>query len=217
MSNPNLILIGAGGHANSCIDVIEQQSYFKIAGLIGLSRELGTERLGYPVIGSDEDLTRLVKIYRYALVTVGQIKTAQYRIELYNKIQQLGFESPTIIAKTAYVSKHATIGIGSIIMNGAVINAGASIGINCIINTKALIEHDVHIANNCHISTGAILNGGATVGSNTFIGSGSVIHEMVSVGSECVIGAGATICQDIKNKNLVKKLSAYDQENLNYR
>ena len=29
-----IILIGAGGHCNSCIDVIESENKFKIAGLI---------------------------------------------------------------------------------------------------------------------------------------------------------------------------------------
>ena len=30
----NLILIGAGGHCLSCIDVIELQNYYRIAGLV---------------------------------------------------------------------------------------------------------------------------------------------------------------------------------------
>ncbi len=36
MSKEKIILIGAGGHAESCIDVIEQEDRFEIAGLIGL-------------------------------------------------------------------------------------------------------------------------------------------------------------------------------------
>jgi len=35
MSKSEIILIGAGGHAASCIDVIEQQDKFQLAGLIG--------------------------------------------------------------------------------------------------------------------------------------------------------------------------------------
>ena len=41
MSKSEIILIGAGGHAISCIDIIEQQDKFKIAGLIGNEEELG--------------------------------------------------------------------------------------------------------------------------------------------------------------------------------
>jgi hypothetical protein len=42
MSNPGLLLIGAGGHAKSCIDVIEQENKFKIIGLVGSPNEVGT-------------------------------------------------------------------------------------------------------------------------------------------------------------------------------
>ena len=34
MKRKNIILIGAGGHATSCIDVIETTNKFKIIGLI---------------------------------------------------------------------------------------------------------------------------------------------------------------------------------------
>ena len=56
MIKPSLILIGAGGHACSCIDVIEQQGQYQIAGLIGMQDEVHTQHLGYAVIGTDSDL-----------------------------------------------------------------------------------------------------------------------------------------------------------------
>ena len=35
MSKLGLLLIGAGGHAKSCVDVIEQENEFQIIGLVG--------------------------------------------------------------------------------------------------------------------------------------------------------------------------------------
>ncbi len=46
MSQPNLILIGAGGHARACIDAIEQEGIYKIAGLVGLAQEVGLDFCG---------------------------------------------------------------------------------------------------------------------------------------------------------------------------
>ena len=46
MTKPSLILIGAGGHARSCIDVIEQQGQYQIARLIGIPEEVHTQHLG---------------------------------------------------------------------------------------------------------------------------------------------------------------------------
>ena len=110
MTKPSLILIGAGGHARSCIDVIEQQGFFQIAGLVGLPEQQHTQCLGYTVIGTDSDLPELAKMYQYALISIGQIQTAEHRIRLYQQAIQLGFQLPIIIAPTAHVSRYATFG-----------------------------------------------------------------------------------------------------------
>lgn len=193
MTKPSLILIGAGGHARSCIDVIEQQGYFQIAGLVGLPEQQHTQHLGYAVIGADSDLPALAKNYQYALIALGQIKTAEQRMRLYQQATQLGLQLPIIIAPTAHVSRHATLGAGTIVMHGAIVNSGANVGNNCIINNRALIEHDARVDAHCHISTGAILNGNVTVGAGSFIGSGSVIKEGLTIGKSCLVGMGLTV------------------------
>ena len=39
MNKKEIIIIGAGGHAKSCIDVIEQEGKYDIVGLIGVENE----------------------------------------------------------------------------------------------------------------------------------------------------------------------------------
>ena len=51
-----IILIGGGGHCKSVIDVIEKEGRFKIAGIVDVPELLGTEILGYPIIGNDSDI-----------------------------------------------------------------------------------------------------------------------------------------------------------------
>jgi phage gp45-like len=41
VTKSDLILIGAGGHSRSCIDVIEQEGKYRIAGLVGAKDEVG--------------------------------------------------------------------------------------------------------------------------------------------------------------------------------
>jgi sugar O-acyltransferase (sialic acid O-acetyltransferase NeuD family) len=190
---PNLLLIGAGGHARSCIDVIEQHGQFKVAGLVGYSAEESIKNIGYDVIATDDELPRLAKIYQYALIAIGQIQTAEHRLRLYQQALHYGFQLPVIVAPTAYVSCHAIIGSGSIVMHGAIVNAGARVGNNCIINTRAIIEHDVKVDSHCHISTSAILNGGVTVGAGSFIGSSCTIREGLSIGKGCLVGMGLDV------------------------
>lgn len=193
MSKPGLILIGAGGHARSCIDVIEQQAQYQIAGLVGLPEQKNTEQFGYAVIAADDAMGELAKLYQYALITVGQIQTAEHRQRLYQQAGQCGFQLPVIIAPTAHVSRHASVGAGSIVMHGAIVNAGARVGKNSIINTRVLIEHDTTVDDHCHISTGAILNGGASIGAGSFIGSGCVVKEGVLIGKGCLVGMGLSV------------------------
>ncbi|MBF0219311.1 MAG: acetyltransferase [Gammaproteobacteria bacterium] len=193
MHKPNLILIGAGGHARACIDVIEQQGQYQIAGLVGLPEQKHTRQLGYAVIADDDELAEVAAMYQYALITIGQIQTAAHRLRLYQQAVKCGFQMPIMIAPTAHVSRHASIGAGTIIMHGAIVNAGVKVGCNCIINSRALVEHDVNVNDHCHISTGAILNGDVSVGTGSFVGSGCVIREGVSIGNGCLVGIGLTV------------------------
>ena len=193
MSKTSLILIGAGGHARACIDVIEQQGQYQIAGMVGMPDELNTLHFGYTVIAADNDLPALARAYKYAVITVGQIKTPDHRVRLYQLATELGFQFPVIISSTSYVSPHAIIGAGTIVMHGAIVNAGARVGCNCIINTRAVVEHDVTVADHCHISTGATLNGDVRVGEGSFVGSGSVVKEGVTIGQKSVVGMGLAV------------------------
>jgi len=193
MSKPNLIVIGAGGHAHACIDVIEQSDQYTISGLVGLPEEMHTQHLGYSVIATDTDLEQLAKEYQFAFIAIGQILSAKNRIHLYQYVKGLGFQLPSIISPSAYVSRHAIVGSGTIIMHEAIISAGVEVGANCIINTRSLIEHDTIVEDNCHISTGAILNGDVKVCAGSFIGSGSIIKESVIIGSNSLIGMGLTV------------------------
>lgn len=161
----------------------------------------GSEHLGYEVIGADQDIPQFVKDNPFALITLGQIKTPAHRIRFYQLATDCGFTLPTIISPTAHVSRHATIGAGTIVMHGAIVNAGAKIGNNCIINTHALVEHDAIVADHCHISTGVILNGQVQVNTGCFVGSGSVIKEGLQIGAGSVIGMALAVRHNLPEQS----------------
>ena len=201
MNKENIILIGAGGHALSCIDVIEQENKYNIHGLIGLKDEVGKKISGYDVIASDDELTSLVKEVKYALITLGQMKNVDQRVELFNRVNELGFKLPTIISPHSYVSQHSEIGIGTIIMHGAIVNLGAKIGYNCVINSRALVEHGTQIADHCHISTGAILNGDCVVESKSFVGSGAIVKQGITIKTSSFVNMGQIVTKNFDNLN----------------
>lgn len=198
-----IILIGNGGHARACIDVIEMARGYKISGLVAKDKDHNEENMGYPIIGTDDDLPYLRKKYNNAIVTVGQIKSPLIRIKLFQLLNDLNFFLPAIISSRSYVSRHAQIGKGTIVMHGAIVNANARIGNNCIINNRTLIEHDTVIGDHCHIATGTIVNGEVTVGSECFIGSGSITKQCISIGDNCVIGAGVVLKRNIEPNQVI--------------
>jgi len=181
MKKKQILLIGGGGHCHSVIDVIEQEDIYQIVGILDANKSIGEMVLGYEIIGSDKDLEKFFKEYAYAFIAIGHIRSNTSRVELFHKLKSIGYEIPTIVSPLAYLSRHATIHEGSIIMHHALVNANAVISENCIINTKALIEHDAIIEEHVHISTGAIINGGVRVKKNSFIGSNATVKEGVEV------------------------------------
>ena len=188
-----ILLIGGGGHCMSVIDVIEQECRFEIVGIVDKPDLLGSNVLGYSVIGNDSDLGRLAKKYQYAFITAGQIKSPSLRVRLFNLAIKAGFELPNIISPNAYVSKHSSMGNGVVVMHNAIVNASASIGDNCIINSKALIEHDCLISRHCHISTNPTIYGGVTVKSGCFVGSGATTKELITISENSFIKAGSLV------------------------
>jgi len=186
-----IILVGGGGHCKSVIDVIELEDKFIIAGIIDKKELIGTKVLDYEVIACDDDLEKLSKIYQYAFITVGQIRTNNIRVKLFNKIKSIGYKIPTIISPLAHISKHSFLDEGTVIHHHSLINADVRIGKNCIINSKSLIEHDAIVEDNCHISTGVIINGGTRIEKNSFIGSNSTTKEYITI--DGFIKAGSII------------------------
>jgi sugar O-acyltransferase (sialic acid O-acetyltransferase NeuD family) len=204
MIEASIVLIGAGGHARSCIDVIERAGRWRIAGLVGRPDEVGRDVLGYRVIGSDDDLPALAAQFRHALVAVGQLPSPALRIGLRQRALQAGFVLPAIASPQACVSAHARIGAGSIVMHQALLNAGVEVGEHCIVNSRAHLDHDVVVGADCHIATAVVLNGDVRVGRGSFIGSHTVVMEGIEVPPGSILPIGSVVTR----RNLAELLAA---------
>ena len=124
----SIILIGGGGHCKSCIEVIESDGRFRIAGILDLPERKGEEISGYPVIGTDDDIPELAQKHKNFFITMGHIKSPGFRIKMLNYLTGLGVNIPYIVASTAFVSKRAIIGRGTIVMHHCMVNTEAVVG-----------------------------------------------------------------------------------------
>lgn len=190
-----LILIGGGGHCKSVIEVAESAGY-QILGVLDMPEDIGKEILSTKVIGTDDDIPQYVDKAEF-VITVGFIKNPATRIKLYNRVKEAGGKLATIIASTAYVSKYATIGEGTVIMHYAFVNAGATIGNNVILNTHSNIGHDATVDDHVHVSTGVMISGECYIGKRCFIGSQSAFRNNIKICDDVIIGVGSVVVKDI--------------------
>ena len=200
-----IILVGGGGHCKSVIDVLVDSQEFKIIGILDMKDKVGTNLLGFPIIGTDEDIPKLVIKYKHFHITIGHIFSNVKRVNLYHSIESLGGSFPIIKAYDAHISNYALISPGTFIGHKAVINAGAEVGCNCIINTGAVIEHDTILGNHSHISTCVTVNADCQVGEGSFLSSHVVINRGVKIPPESRIYSGSIVTKSFKERGLSLK------------
>ena len=75
-----IILIGAGGQAKSCIDVIHLTKNYKIVGFIDIKKK--KKILNYKVLGNEQYLKKLNKKSTYLHISLGFIKSPEISIIL---------------------------------------------------------------------------------------------------------------------------------------
>ena len=193
-----LILLGGGGHCESVIELIQSLSAYRIEGVLDPMYNQGTRKvMEIPVLGDDSRIPEFASQHYGFVITVGQMKSAAIRRKLYQAVKQAKGFLPTLVAESAYVSKHSVLSEGTVVLHGAVVNISSHVGNCCILNTGSILEHGSSVGDFTHISTRAVLNGQARCGSNVFVGSGTVVNEGVNIGDNCIVGSGSLVRKNL--------------------
>lgn len=161
--NKGLLIIGAGGHGKVVKEVAEAVGYDKIAFLDDNSEE---------AVGKIADSKQFVQEYQAAFGGIGNNK---FRNELLQRLEQEGYEIPVLLHPTAYISKTAVIGKGTVVEPKAIVNANSKVGSGCIISVGAIVDHDVVLEDCVHVNAGAICKAGSFVAKETKLEAGQVV------------------------------------------
>jgi sugar O-acyltransferase (sialic acid O-acetyltransferase NeuD family) len=191
-----ICILGSGGHAASCIDLIESTNKFKIVGIILQKNEKNHKKKllkKYQIIGTDNDYKKIFKVCKNIVIGISFYKDLSLRSKMFKDLKKAGFKLPVICSPRSHVSLGAKIDEGTQIFHSVTINKNVIIGKNCIINSHALIEHDVLIDQNSQVSTGVIINGGCVIKESSFIGSGSILRENLVIKKKSFIKMGSII------------------------
>lgn len=177
-------LFGASGHAKVIMDIISAQGDH--VGCLYDDARRFTEIHSVPVYKTNDS-----QISGPLIISIGSNKIHKMISERYP------LEYAKAIHPLATVSPSATVGEGSVVMQGAIIQSDAHIGWHCIVNTGASIDHECLIGDFVHISPHATLCGNVHVGEGTWIGAGATVIPGVKIGRGCIIGAGSVVIRDI--------------------
>lgn len=181
-----MLLYGGSGHAKVILDCLEARGD-TVRGIFDDNPNL-KELLGVQVLGK----------YRPECLPDQQVIIAIGNNRIRQRVAETAHHAfGTAVHPSALLSRHATLGEGSVMLHNAVVQAGAVVGRHCIINTAATVDHDCRLGDFVHISPNAALSGNVQVGEGAHIGTGASVIPGVRIGKWCVIGAGAVVTKDI--------------------
>lgn len=199
-----IILIGAGGHAKSIIDSIEQTGIYQIIGFSEKKKDESVNYRGYKIICTDDELEELYKSgVQNAFITIGYMGNSNLREKLYYKLKSIGFNLPSIVDNSAILAIDVQIGKGCYIAKGTILNSQTFINDLAIINTGAVIEHECYIGFNTHIAGNSTICGNVNVGNNVFVGASSTVIQGVKIGDNTIIGAASKVIHDVGNNKKI--------------
>jgi len=190
-----VIVIGAGGHAKVCIELLRAMGE-KVDFCVG-GPDSSDHCLDVPVLIGDENLPRLrSQGYGKLFVAVG---SNELRDRLGGIATELGYRLVNAISPRAVVSPTAKLGVGVAVMAGAVINADAVVEDLAVINTGATVDHDCWIGKAVHVAPQCALAGNVTVGSHTLLGIGCKVIVGIKIGERVTVGAGGVVISAIES------------------
>jgi UDP-perosamine 4-acetyltransferase len=190
---PGIIVIGAGGHAKVCIELLRAMGEtvaYCVAGTDSSDRCLDVA-----VLKGDDSLGRLhAEGYSKIFVAIG---SNALRDRLSTVAIAQGYDMVNAISPHAVISPSAQLGSGVAVMAGVVINAEAVVEDLAIVNTGATVDHDCRIGRAAHIAPQCALAGKVTVGHHSFLGVGCKVLPDIRIGEGVTAGAGSIVTSDI--------------------
>ena len=199
----NLVLIGGGNQAHYTIDIIEKENKYNILGIIDSIHDIGSERFGYKILGRQENLVELIKLYNIevGVISIGDNWSRYY---VYNKIieQVPNFEFVNAIHPSVIIGNNVKLGFGIVAMAGCIFNPKAVIEDFTFFATGSQVEHDCFIDKFSSISAGSVTGGYVRLGKFSAITLGVTVIDRVEIGENTVVGSGSLVVKSLPDNVL---------------
>ena len=200
INKPNIVIIGASGHAKVVIDIIERENKYNIVGLIDANKPRDFKIFQYSILGREKELPKVMKTFNFkaGIIAIGDNWTRQL---VYNKIKDIvpDFEFVSAVHPNAIIGRNVNIGAGTVIMPGAIVNANTKIDEFCILNTKSSMDHDGHLHQFTSLAPDATVGGNVVIGDYSAICLGARVIQDITIGKHAIIGAAALVNRNVED------------------
>lgn len=166
--------------------------------------KVGTEFMGYPVLGSVAYLLKLKNVY--VAIGIAFPKVKKLIIEKLKENNTLTF--PTFVHSRAWVSKDVNIGNGVIIYPNTSINYGSTIDDYCVFNMNCALGHHTKVGKFTSFAPGVNTGGHTSLGVGVEMGIGCSTIQGVTIGDGSIIGGQAMVTQNVPSNSIAKGIPA---------
>jgi sugar O-acyltransferase (sialic acid O-acetyltransferase NeuD family) len=196
-----VLVIGGSDQGRQVIDAIVARGFHTAVGVLDRTLSRGTDVMGIPVLGSDDELlARAAEVGAdHFVVAIGDNAT-RGRILERESTGAPHLEPATIVHPSAVLGSGSTLGPGSIVLAGAVVGNGCHIGRGVLFGIRSSLDHDGVVADHASLGPGATTGGNVRIGRATAVGLGASVIHGVTIGADTVIGAGAVVLDDVPDR-----------------
>lgn len=189
-----VVVLGAGGHARVCIDILRETGDVTVAGCVNLTGVADVE-LDVPILGRQDELDALVaRGFTHVFPAIGANRA---RLAALARARAAGATVVNAVSTHAVLAPSVRVGAGVAVMPGAVVNGATVLGDAVIVNTNASVDHDCRLGDGVHVAPGCAVAGGVTLDEGVFLGIGSCVIPGRRVGAWATVGAGGVVVHDV--------------------
>lgn len=197
-----IVILGTGGN---CIDILETlldinrargKTVYECLGFLDDDPgKWGFTFQGMKVLGP---LNKSTEFYDcFFVFGIGSVSNFWKRDDILAKTGVENQRLETIIHPTAYISKSATVGQGSIIFQNTVIASSVTIGTCVYLLPNTTISHNSTIGDFTCVTGNVCISGNVQIGKKCYIGANSSIKDGVSIGESSLVGMGSVVLKDV--------------------
>jgi sugar O-acyltransferase (sialic acid O-acetyltransferase NeuD family) len=201
MDSKKVVIIGGegnGGVIASCIEDNRNRFNDKEWEVTGFLNDFEEKVDGFPVIGKLADLQKLIETTDFYFIWAIHLVARNYKTaEMFESANIPENRLATVVHKSAFIGKGATLCPGAFVMYNSYIGPNAHIGKCSLVMANCCIGHDTWIDDLCHCSVGAIMTGYSRLEYCSDLAVGSTIIAFKVVGKYSMVAANAVATHDI--------------------